>query len=171
MIECDVRQIWLCQSSIAQAEEKFGRIDVVINTASKSALPHIPQSLIFIIPQCPHLHHLIPPNHLHISLPSDLSPNLQNRANNSFRRGLRRNLRLELPRTTRSKLLRHSKYNPLCPPWNASTQIRAYHQYHRIDRANRHAEFKFIECCSSCCGGIFRGKSPTPTPYTMSSYS
>ena len=36
LIECDVRQIWLCQSSVAEAEERFGRIDVVINTASKS---------------------------------------------------------------------------------------------------------------------------------------
>jgi NAD(P)-dependent dehydrogenase (short-subunit alcohol dehydrogenase family) len=34
-----VRQIWLCQSSIAEAEERFGRIDVVINTASKSTSP------------------------------------------------------------------------------------------------------------------------------------
>jgi NAD(P)-dependent dehydrogenase (short-subunit alcohol dehydrogenase family) len=39
LIECDVRQIWLCQSSIAEAEERFGRIDVVINTASKSIPP------------------------------------------------------------------------------------------------------------------------------------
>lgn len=35
LIECDVRQIWLCQSSVAEAEMKFGRIDVVVNTASK----------------------------------------------------------------------------------------------------------------------------------------
>jgi len=35
---CDVRQIWLCQSSVAEAEERFGKIDVVVNTASKSIL-------------------------------------------------------------------------------------------------------------------------------------
>jgi NAD(P)-dependent dehydrogenase (short-subunit alcohol dehydrogenase family) len=34
-----VRQIWLCQSSVAEAEERFGRIDVVVNTASKSTSP------------------------------------------------------------------------------------------------------------------------------------
>lgn len=39
LLECDVRQIWLCQSSIAEAEERFGRIDVVVNTASKSLTP------------------------------------------------------------------------------------------------------------------------------------
>ena len=43
LIECDVRQIWLCQSSIAEAEERFGKIDVVVNTASKSTAPPRPR--------------------------------------------------------------------------------------------------------------------------------
>lgn len=44
LIECDVRQIWLCQSSIAEAEERFGKIDVVVNTASKSTAPPRPRN-------------------------------------------------------------------------------------------------------------------------------
>lgn len=33
-----MRQMWLCQSSVAEAEGRFGRIDVIINTASKSTV-------------------------------------------------------------------------------------------------------------------------------------
>ena len=47
LIECDVRQIWLCQSSIAEAEERFGKIDVVVNTASKSTAPRRPRKPVY----------------------------------------------------------------------------------------------------------------------------
>ena len=36
LIECDVRNIPLCQSAVALTLEKYGRIDVVVNTASKT---------------------------------------------------------------------------------------------------------------------------------------
>ena len=155
MIECDVRQIWLCQSSIAQAEEKFGRIDVVVNTASKSIYPlkiprpPVPFLLLCSLPQSP-----LPCSNISLCLRAHIYLLAWDSTNNSICGRVRRNQRLELPRTTRSKLLWHSKYNPLRPPWYASTTQRTYHQYHGLDWTNRHAKFEFVVRCSSCCGGI-----------------
>ena len=36
LLECNVRDIALCQSSVAQTLARFGRIDVVVNTATKT---------------------------------------------------------------------------------------------------------------------------------------